>query len=248
MKYNSNKISYISKYLSTLKQLHSLSYTKEKKYFDKVVSSWLYFVTRPISIFVTPVFFILKISATQITFIGFIIGLFSLYSGFVGALLISSILYNIFLIFDCIDGNIARLTKPTKKGEYIDAITGDIINFLFIPAIGFGLFFNKNQMFLDNSFIENNIFVMALISSIFYLLCVLVSQRKKIIFKKAEGPTRIMGNESVSLIELFIRNSFGFAFNAPMSIIFTIFGVLDLLIIYNLSIMPLLLVFTIFRK
>ena len=160
----------------------------------------------------------------------------------------SAIFYNLFLIFDSIDGNIARLENPTKNGEYYDAITGDIINFLFIPFIGLGMHINDMDLFIQNDYFRNNIFSVSLIASLFHLLSVLISQRKKIIFNINSGPIRIGKEKNVSIIEYLIRNSFGFAFNAPMSIIFTIFGVLDLLIIYNLSIMPLLLVFTIFRK
>ena len=90
--------------------------------------------------------------------------------------------------------------------------------------------------------------ILVIIASLFHLLSVLISQRKKIIFNIKNGPIRIGNDKNVSIIEYLIRNSFGFAFNAPISIIFTIFGVLDLLIIYNLSIMPLVLVFTIVRK
>jgi len=237
------------KYIANVKQVRNLSYTKEKMNFDKIVSFWLYYVTRPISFLLTPLFYLLKVSATKITIIGFLVGLISLSAGFTGSFIISSILYNIFLIFDCIDGNIARLNIPSKKGEYIDAITGDIINFFYIPFIGLGIYRNEIPIFFKNLLTVENLFSIALVSSLFHLLSVLVSQRKKIIFDiKTDRATRISKNNKVQFTEYLFRNSFGVAFNAPFSIFFAYFEILDFFIIYNLLIMFIVLIFSLIRK
>jgi len=101
---------------------------------------------------------------------------------------------------------------------------------------------------LKNDFIINNIFTFSLVVSLLQLLFALNSQRKKIIFKNNNGPVRIGSNEKVSIIEYIIRNSFGFAFNAPVSLILAFYNALDILIIYNLIIMPFVLIFSIFKK
>lgn len=238
----------IKKYLSIKRSLFQETYDKKRQFFDRIVSLWVYYVTRPVSFYLTPFFIISKVSANFTTFLGFLIGLVSLGYSIFGNFIQSAIFYNFFLIFDSIDGNIARLTNPTKVGEYYDAVTGDIINFLFIPFIGLGLYLNNFDLIINNYSVRINIFSIALITSLIHLICVLISQRKKIIFNSNSGPVRIGNNKKVTIIEYLIRNSFGFAFNAPASIFLAIFSTIELLIYYNVFVMPLLLIFTIFRK
>ena len=108
------------------------SYSQEKQISDKIVSLWLYHVLRPLSFFLTPIFLKLHISANFATFIGVIIGVFSIIASASGYLLTGSLLYNLFHIIDCVDGNIARIKESSKKGEYYDAISGDFVNYLFL--------------------------------------------------------------------------------------------------------------------
>lgn len=238
----------IKNYISIKNRLFKEAYTEERRFFDKIVSLWVYSVTRPLSFLLTPFFIILKINANFVTFIGFLFGLFSFRYCFYGSFIEAAIFYNLFLVFDSIDGNIARLTKPTKIGEYYDAVTGDIINFFFIPFIGLGIYLNNVGFILNNEFIINNIFVLSLVVSILQLMFSLNSQRKKNIFKNNNGPVRVGSSEKVSIIEYIIRNSFGFAFNAPVSLLLAFYNALDILIIYNLIIMPFVLIFSIFKK
>jgi phosphatidylglycerophosphate synthase len=237
-----------SEYRKYYKILVTESYSNDKRFFDRVSGLWVYFFIRPISFVLSPVFLILNSSANSVTFFGFLIGIFSLFLGFQGEFVLSAIFYNVFLIFDCIDGNVARLTQSTKRGEYFDAITGDIINFLFIPFVGLGIYINEIDLLVNNNFVVNNIFSISLTVSIFYLLSTLASQRSKIIFGKGKGPTRIGTGKNISVIEYIIRNSFGLAFIAPMSIIFAYSDALDLLILYNLFLAPLILIISIFRR
>jgi len=240
---------YSKKYVTIIEDLYRISYNDERKYFDKIVSLWVYYVTRPVSIFITPFFIFFKINANLVTIIGFIIGIGSLISSYLSNFLSSALLYNLFLIFDSIDGNISRLTTPTKKGEYIDSVSGDIINFLFLPFIGLGLY-RKGEIFSYFGLLfVDNIISITLVISLIHVLSVLISQRKKMIFnKRANEPTRIGSKTRVSIFEYIIRNSFGFAFNAPFSILFAYLELLDLFILYNLMIMPMVLLATIFRK
>jgi|APSaa5957512535_1039671.scaffolds.fasta_scaffold53406_2 phosphatidylglycerophosphate synthase len=236
-----------SEYKKYYKLLINESYSNDKRFFDRVSGLWIYFLIRPISFVLTPAFVMLRVSANTATFLGFLFGIFALFFGAQGDFLLSAILYNLFLTFDCIDGNIARLTQSTRKGEYFDAVTGDIINFLFIPFIGLGIYINEIDLLVNNNLLVNNIFSISLIVSIFYLLSILASQRYRIIFGAGKDPKRIGAGKNISVIEYIIRNSFGVAFTAPMSIIFAYFHALDLLILYHLFLAPLILIISIFH-
>ena len=238
----------INKYINYKEQLLNETYSEDRKVFDKVVSLWVFYITRPISFIITPIFLLFGFSANAITLLGFLVGIFSFILCINGQLFNAALLYNIFLIFDSIDGNIARLNGPSKNGEYYDAVTGDIINFLFIPFIGYGVYHNYVGFILKNILIIDNIFIISLIVSLLQLMFVLNSQRKKIIFNKKSGPVRIGGNKKIYFTEYIVRNSFGFAFNAPMSLLLSFYNALDILILYNLVIMPFILIFSIFKK
>ena len=237
------------RYASIKKQLHNKTYDQNRKNFDKIVSLWVYYVTRPISFIVTPVFIMCGFSADISTFFGFVLGVLSFIFSINGELFYAALFYNLFLIFDSVDGNIARLNGATVNGEYYDAITGDLINFLFIPFIGFGIYHNDCVYFFLDNITHYNLFTLSLIVSLMQLLLTLNSQRKKIIFdKKNNGPVRIGNRERISIIEYIIRNSFGFAFNAPFSLILAYYHAIDILIIYNILILPFILLFSIFKK
>ena len=237
-----------TEYRKYYKILATESYPNDKRFFDRLSGLWIFFFIRPISFVLSPVFLIFNFSANSVTFFGFLIGVFSLFLGFQGEFVLSSIFYNIFLIFDSIDGNVARVTQSTKRGEYFDAVSGDVINFLFIPFIGLGVYINEVNLMVDDNFVVDNIFSISLIVSIFYLLSTLASQRNKIIFDTKKGPTRIGTSKKISVIEYILRNSFGVAFIAPTSLFFAYFDTLDLLILYNLFMAPLILIISIFRR
>ena len=239
----------LKRYASIKKQLINKTYDQNRRNFDKIVSLWVYYVTRPISFIVTPFFIICGFSANASTLFGFVLGILSFIFSIYGELFYAALFYNLFLIFDSVDGNIARLNGPTVNGEYFDAITGDLINFLFLPFIGFGIYYNGSDYFLMKIVTNQSLFIISLIVSILQLLFILNAQRKKIIFgNKKNVPVRIGSGKIVSSIEYIIRNSFGFAFNAPISLILTYYDSIDILIIYNFVAMPFILLFSIFRK
>ena len=83
------------------------------------------------------------ISPNQVTFIGLSMGLIS-------TILIFFEIYNFALVFlilnricDGLDGVMARLTKPTKKGAYLDIVFDFIFYSLFVLAFGLS---NENYL------------------------------------------------------------------------------------------------------
>jgi len=80
----------------------------------------------------------LKLTANHLTLFSFLLGLTAAYFLFQNhSLFIIFILLH--LLTDGLDGVLARLTQPTKFGEYFDHITDQIIAFLFLLKIYFVL-------------------------------------------------------------------------------------------------------------
>jgi len=230
---------FISHYSNQFSYIYKITYDDERKFYDKLVSLWVYYVTRPISIAFTPIFTKLNVSANQTTVIGFIFGLVSLMLAAYGASINAAVFYNIFLIFDSIDGNIARLSQPSKRGELLDAITGDITNFLFVPCLAYGLHQNGSG--------NDNLIIFGLLGSLIHSLSILFAQRKKLIFNQtSKKPARIFNNNKITIVELIIRNSFGFAFIAPFSLILSIFQALQYLVLYNLISVSIVFTYTLY--
>ncbi len=69
------------KYITQIKKLYKDIYPKEKRESDKLVHLWGYYVTRPISMLMTPFFIKLGVGANHATYISLLIGLSSLWSG-----------------------------------------------------------------------------------------------------------------------------------------------------------------------
>lgn len=121
------------------------SYTKEKVKSDLFAHLWIYLVLRPISFILTPLFINLGFSANIVTAFGLILILCGLVFIILGAIasinfVIGAIIANIWLLFDCIDGNIARFKKQDSKfGRLFDHTVG-MIFFAFFPlCLGLGL-------------------------------------------------------------------------------------------------------------
>ena len=78
-----------------------------------------------------------KVTPTQITLIGFFIGLYAAYFFLIEEFIIGVVLFELSYIFDCIDGRLARLTGKTSKiGDMFDHILGPfLILILIIPFI-----------------------------------------------------------------------------------------------------------------
>jgi len=125
------------------------SLTEEKGSFDKKYP-WNHYVTRPLSFYVTWVMLPLGFNANQVTLLSFLVGLIScvfFLTGFYGSI-IGALLFNIFFVFDGVDGNIARLTGTTSfYGKYLDSKVGmtmDVLPYLFI---GVGLYSHPDPRF-----------------------------------------------------------------------------------------------------
>ena len=109
------------------------SYTNEKKISDFNNHFFLFYTYRPISFLLTNIFINLKISANVVSIFTFIFGPIIIYSTYFNDFkgpCIAFLSSFLFYVFDCIDGNMARISKKeNKKGEFIDSLSGIIFSF-----------------------------------------------------------------------------------------------------------------------
>lgn len=123
-----------------------------------------FWIDRFISIYFTKLFLILGISANQTTAFDLIVGIIGLFFVFLGGetnILIGSIFFLLFLIFDNVDGEIARYNKTISlKSYYIEGLCHPIMHPLKFAALGFGVATSLNEFF----FIYNGLILMFLCS------------------------------------------------------------------------------------
>jgi len=126
------KISYSAE---DIKQSYGAAKADEERYTEWVV----HYCYRPLSFKVTPFFLRWGFSPSNVTFLSLILAFLLPWVGSwneVSYLLVGLMAFLI-SVFDCVDGNIARVTgMVSKKGHYFDFLTDILYRVLFYLAIG----------------------------------------------------------------------------------------------------------------
>ena len=123
------------------------NYPSEKAQLTMIRNPWGYFVVRPISFRITPLFINLGFSANAVTTLELILNISGLAFIAFGAVsrynfIIGAIIINIARILDGVDGDIARFQNNcTKFGEMYDIFVGMLITALLPVCLGIGLYF-----------------------------------------------------------------------------------------------------------
>ncbi|MFV3410832.1 CDP-alcohol phosphatidyltransferase family protein [Pseudomonas nitroreducens] len=117
------------------------SMPRDKSHYDRWGNPAAYFCARPLSYPVTALFITLGMSANAASAASIVFALLSI----VAAAMASSAwlvggLVMMWLILDCVDGNIARFTRTgSNRGEFLDAMGGYTITAGLYLAIGYGM-------------------------------------------------------------------------------------------------------------
>lgn len=126
------------------------SYDDDKRKVDKRENIFVYFVARPISYILTIVFIKQGISANKVSILSAIsalTGSIMIAFGEYDVRLFGSFFIFLWIVLDCVDGNIARYHKASSGvGEYLDAMGGYIVNASIFMAIGIAAFNSTNQV------------------------------------------------------------------------------------------------------
>lgn len=135
----------------TLKQIMD-SMPKNK---SRVSSFWVKLVARPLSYLFTFLLVNIKCSANLISVISAVV----VFAGCVlisvnqfTSMLIGIILINLWIVLDCCDGNIARVTKKSSyMGEFVDAASGYVICAFSCLALGIAAYNCSTLIFGEKS-------------------------------------------------------------------------------------------------
>lgn len=162
-------------------------------------SFWSKFFLRHISIYFTKLFLYLPTTANQISLLMILMGItggfFLALGGYINGL-ICALFLQLFLTFDCVDGEIARYKDQSSlKGKYLDLIANDIVHASIFLGLTIGMFNSNYKIF--NIFLSYNnlIFIFGISAVIFPFL------HKIAVFYEKE----ICG-ESIILSEVVLKN------------------------------------------
>lgn len=126
------------------------SRSEEKKKIDKQ-DIWVYIFVRPFSFLVTWILMRMKFSANQATFLSTvisIIGSILLVTQNKSQTMLALIILNLWIVFDCVDGNIARTThKSSRYGEFLDGLSGYIFTIFIYIFISINVFLNSGYIY-----------------------------------------------------------------------------------------------------
>jgi len=115
------------------------SYDTAKAEEEKYTEWAAYYIYRPLSFHITPFFLHLGLTPSNVTFISLLLAISLPFVAlwFPAPYLFVGIIGVIFSVFDCVDGNIARVTGQTsQKGGYFDFLADILHRVLLYLAIG----------------------------------------------------------------------------------------------------------------
>lgn len=220
-----------------------------KKYIDKI-DIWVFYVVRPISNIFTFVFLKFDLTANEATLISTIMGLigamFLIFSKLWITTFLGLVILNLWIIFDCIDGNIARTTKTKSKlGEYFDALSGYFyVTFLYF-SLGINVF-NHYSLFINGN---NYNWIYLCIGALTSIACIfprLSEHKAKLLFPDFDS--NITDKFSYSLIYILGLNIAGMAgVSNPIMIIFFLIGRLNLYLVFYFVVQTSIAIYTIFQ-
>lgn len=108
---------------------------KKKK--DPILSRLFY---RPLSYWISAPIASVGISANTVSFFSLIISLGACILFSLGLPVFGALLTNIWLLLDCVDGNIARSIKKQKYGEFADALSSYVCMGLLFSCVGYCIY------------------------------------------------------------------------------------------------------------
>ncbi len=208
---------------------------KRKK--DAVLTRLFY---RPISYIGASIFSQFGISANTVSYISAIIAVIACICFLVPIYtvkIIGAILINVWIIFDCIDGNIARSVKKQPFGEFADSISSYILVALMCTCMGISVYFDGGL--LINPYNVWIVLIGAIASTSDSLM--------RLIYQKYKNTERALADQEILKVEEDVRQNhskvgdlrvriemeLGTGGILPLAILLgTIFKILDIVVLY----------------
>lgn len=206
------------------------SRSEHKKYIDKL-DIWVYLIVRPLSNILTWIFLRLHLTANLATLVATLIGFIGTVLLMIpGHTLLGLILINLWIVFDCIDGNIARTTKTSSKiGEFLDGVSGYIFLSLLYMGIGVSVFHDYGLIIGS----RNQAWIYILMGAVTSMACILprlIDNKAKTMFTNYKSD--VSNKDGYSPIFILALNISGVAGLAnPLMIIAYATGTLNLYLV-----------------
>lgn len=218
-----------------------VGYTQKKRNSEKI-DLWLYYFARPLSWPLTWLCATLGLSATAVTFISIvavIAGAICIVMGSYTVTIVGILLFNLWIILDCVDGNIARYRQTfSPYGEFIDAVGGYFATTFLFSSLGYLSFrlFN-NPYYLIAGF-------WATISSLFSRL---LYQKYKNVF--TDDSSVIKPRDNTSSFPMMVAQNIGAASGLvlPASVIAVVFNYPHYIVLLWAGINTLMLFYTFYK-
>ncbi len=198
------------------------------------------FFVRPLSFFVSAFCANHKITANEVSYFSVVIALVSCicflfndrYTNIIGAVLI-----NLWLLLDCVDGNLARSVKKQPFGEFADALSSYVMVAFMCTAFGYFVYVNGGVMV---SVGQPICIVIGAIASTFDTLARLIYQKFRNTEMDLEKEKKIKSemdlnkdHDSTGRLIVRAQEALGVGGWLPHFILFAvIFNFMDLILIY----------------
>lgn len=204
------------------------SRNEEKKKIDKM-DVWVYYFVRPLSFYVTYVLMKFKITANQATLISTLVSLLGSALLFTTNRLLTFIgllILNLWIVFDCVDGNIARTTKKSSVyGEFLDGVSGYLYTILLYISLSVNVFLNSSG---------KNVWLYLVLGSFTSIATILPRLIEHKAVNMFNGYNKgVTDKNSYSLFYIVGLNIAGMAgLSNPIMIVFYLFGILNYYVIF----------------
>lgn len=208
---------------------------KRKK--DPIIARILY---RPVSYYLSALCAAMGISANTVSYFSIVIaavaGVFFLLGGKTNSI-IAAVFVNIWIILDCVDGNIARTVKKQRMGEFADAISGYIVTAISCLTMGYSVYTTGGAILPEKE-------VMAIVLG---GCAAAADPLMRLVYQKYKATLRELSDEGIFIedhdnhgdhsqvgsIKTRIEERLGFGGILPFLILIgVIFGFLDVVVLY----------------
>ena len=207
----------------TLEEIRA-GYSPEKQKTDTI---WVKFLIRKLSFYAAWVAMRCGFTAFQVSLFALILPVIAMIFWLTSNPFIAIILLNIWLLLDCVDGNIARSVGGNKMGDFVDATSGYMmIGFSFLGIGSYVDIISINWYGMSNS----GFTIIGALSSILNLLTRVYYQKYMNVLSKSDLINDIVNPKSV--IKSIDHNIGIGGFFTPLLLVFYCFDMLPLILIF----------------
>jgi len=210
----------------------SIKEIKDKYQYSSSDTIYARIVCRKFSVYFTWFFLYTSIIPNQLTVLmillgitgGIFLGLDSYISGLIGSLFLQ-----LFLIFDCVDGEIARCKKIfSSKGKFLDFIANDIIFVSIFSGLIFRIFNGNYEIFYFQLFHNPIVVILGFSTIVFSTLFKLSSNYAKEIDDRMSGNFLKSSRSNIKIKPIIFQITGNLSSPPTIIIILTVCAIFDI--------------------